>query len=158
MFDDMELLLAVDLGVKTGLSLYSSDGRLLWFRSHNFGNASRLRKAVPKFLSEDEELRYLVVEGGGPLAKIWTLEAERRNLEVVGVMAEEWRRIMMFDREQRKGTIAKSNALVYAYRVIDKLADHKATSLNYDAAESILIGLWGMMKVGWIKEVDWILR
>lgn len=29
----MSALLAVDLGVKTGLALYGQDGRLLWYRS-----------------------------------------------------------------------------------------------------------------------------
>jgi hypothetical protein len=37
--DAMPVLLAIDIGVKTGLALYGHDGRLLWYRSQNFGTA-----------------------------------------------------------------------------------------------------------------------
>ena len=154
----MELLLSIDLGVKTGFAMYGSDGKLLWYRSQNFGNAARLRKAVPKILSEDEELRYIVIEGGGPLLKIWAQAAERKNIEVIKTMADEWRQDILLAREQRKGTDAKHNALIYARQVIEKLAPHRATSLNDDAAEAILVGLWGMLKVGWIRNTVSILK
>ncbi|OYT14058.1 MAG: hypothetical protein B6I19_01910 [Bacteroidetes bacterium 4572_114] len=55
----MELLLSIDLGVKTGFAMYGSDGKLLWYRSQNFGNAARLRKAVPKILSEVSDSKSL---------------------------------------------------------------------------------------------------
>jgi hypothetical protein len=148
----MDLLLAIDLGVKTGLAMYNSDGRLMWFHSHNYGNKARLKKAIPAVLSEDD-LRYLVIEGGGPLLKIWTQEAERKNIEVIKTMADDWRKDILLNREQRSGKDAKHNAFSYAKHVIEKLADHRATSLNEDAAEAILIGIWGMMKLGWVRDV-----
>ncbi len=43
----MQTLLAVDLGVRTGLALYGGDGRLLRYRSQNFGSAARLRQSPP---------------------------------------------------------------------------------------------------------------
>jgi hypothetical protein len=149
----MDVLLAVDLGVKTGLALYSSTGKLVWFRSQNFGNASRLRKAIPAILTCDHDLKYLVVEGGGPLFKIWENEANQRNIEIVHTMAEQWRPVILLPREQRGGISSKKNAIIYAHNIIKKLADHRATSLTDDAAEAILIGYWAMLKLGWIKEV-----
>ena len=154
----MELLLAVDLGVKTGMALYHSDGRLLWYRSQNFGNSARLRKAIPGILNRDEELRYLVVEGGGPLLKIWQQEAERKNIELIKTMAHEWRQEIFYSREHRKGVQAKHNSISYAKRVIAKLSSSGVTSLTDDAAEAILTGLWAMHKIGWIKDTDQILR
>ncbi len=154
----MELLLAIDLGVKTGLAMYSSDGKLLWFRSHNYGNKSRLKKAIPNILSQEEDLRYVVIEGGGPLLKIWTREAERKNIGVIKTMADDWRKDILLAREQRKGSEAKHNAILYARQVIISLATHRATSLTDDAAEAILIGLWGMIKVGWIRDAASILK
>ena len=154
----MELLLAIDLGVKTGLAMYSSDGRLLWYRSHNYGNKARLKKAIPNILGEDEELRYVVIEGGGPLLKIWAQETERKNIELIKTMADEWRQDILLAREQRKGTDAKHNALIYAKQVIENLVSHRATSLTDDAAEAILIGLWGMLKVGWVRSLDSIFK
>ncbi len=76
----MALLLAVDLGLRTGLALYGQDGRLQWYRSHNFGTAARLRRAVRGLLDELPELTWLVLEGGGHLAEIWKREAERRGM------------------------------------------------------------------------------
>ncbi len=153
-----EYLLAVDLGVKTGLAMYSSDGRLLWFRSQNFGNAARLRRAIPWLLDQEEELTHVVIEGGGPLLKIWDGFLQRRNIEVIKTMADRWRSELLLGREQRKARDAKQHALIYARMVIGKLSDHKATSLNNDAAEAILIGLWAAKKLGWIDQDNDILR
>jgi hypothetical protein len=35
----------VDLGLRSGLALFGSDGRLRWYRSQNFGSQSRLKRA-----------------------------------------------------------------------------------------------------------------
>ncbi|MEN9933480.1 MAG: hypothetical protein RLZZ387_59, partial [Chloroflexota bacterium] len=32
----MTTLLAVDVGLRAGLALFDQDGRLRWYRSHNF--------------------------------------------------------------------------------------------------------------------------
>ena len=66
-------LLAVDLGVKTGLALFGPEGRLRWYRSQNFGTAARLRRGVQGLLASMPHLAWLVLEGGGPLADLWTL-------------------------------------------------------------------------------------
>ncbi len=99
-----------------------------------------------------------MIEGGGPLLKIWDSFLEKRNIQVIKAMADHWRRDLLLDREQRHAKSAKANAMVYARRVIEKLSDHKATSLNEDAAEAILIGLWASKKLGWISNVNAILR
>jgi len=148
----LELLLAIDLGVKAGLAMYSSGGKLLWYRSQNYGSKSRLKIAIPNLLAE-ENLRYLVIEGGGPLLKMWKQEVERKNIEIITTMADDWRKDILLNREQRSGKDAKQNAITYAHQVINHMAENRATSLTDDAAEAILIGLWGMMKVGWIRDV-----
>lgn len=144
-----EHLLAVDLGVKTGLALYRSDGKLIWYRSQNFGNSSRLRKAIPGILKNFEDINYLIIEGGGPLAKIWIQEAEKRNIDILNIMAEDWRHEILLPREQRKGKQAKYYALTYAHKVINKLGLHQPTTMNNDTAEAVLIGFWGILKLGW---------
>jgi hypothetical protein len=146
-------LLAVDLGVRTGLALYGQDGRLRWYRSQNFGNAARLRRAVPVLLDEAGPLSYLVVEGGGELAHAWAREAASREIEVVWVNAEEWRSLLFYPREHRTGEIAKKRAEEMARKVIDWSAARRPTSLRHDAAEAILAGLWGVLQVGWLTEL-----
>ncbi|MDD2632279.1 hypothetical protein EOM75_02730 [Candidatus Falkowbacteria bacterium] len=154
----MEFLLAVDLGVKTGLALFSSDGRLLWHRSQNFGNKTRLRKAIPWIVSLEENITYIVIEGGGPLLKLWDAYLEKRNIEVLHIMAEEWRRALLLSREQRKGAQAKENAVRYAGIIIQKISNQKTLVTNNNAAEAILIGTWAMEKLGWINSAAALLR
>ena len=140
-------LLAVDLGVRTGLARYGPDGRLQWYRSHNFGSAARLRRAVPALL---DGVQHLVVEGGGALARGWASEAEARGIEVRWVSAETWRTAFMYPRDQRSGEVAKRRADELARGVIAWSGARRPTSLRHDAAEAVLIGLWGVLQLGWL--------
>lgn len=149
----MHALLAIDLGLRTGLALYGDDGRLRWYRSHNFGTAARLRKGVPSIMGDIEGLTWLVIEGGGELATPWLREAERRNLGVKQIGAETWRGTLLYAREQRSGLQAKHHADALARRVVVWSAAPRPTALRHDAAEAILIGLWGVIEVGWLTQV-----
>jgi hypothetical protein len=146
-------LLAVDLGVRTGFAAYAPDGRLAWYRSQNFGNPARLRRAVPGVLDAEAGLRHVIVEGGGRLARFWLDEAAARSLRVELVSAEVWRELMLYPREQRSGEAAKRTALMLARRVIDWSGAKRPTSLTHDAAEAILVGLWGALRVGLLGEL-----
>jgi hypothetical protein len=149
----MNSLLAVDLGLRTGLACYNQDGRLTWYRSHNFGSTARLRRGVPGILGGVSDLAWLVVEGGGPLADIWEHEALRRQVSVRRVSAETWRQQLLYPREQRSGLQAKQSADDLARRVIIWSGAPRPTSLRHDAAEAILIGLWGVIDVGWLERL-----
>jgi hypothetical protein len=156
--DAMPVLLAVDIGVKTGLALYGHDGRLLWYRSQNFGTAQRLRRGVRHVLDALPHLAWLVLEGGGPLADIWRREATRRQIPVRQISAEAWRQQFLYAREQRSGTQAKERATELARRIIIWSGARRRTSLRDDAAEAILIGLWGTLDVGWLAELPEAVR
>ena len=154
----MGTLLAVDLGLRTGLALYGADGRLVWYRSQNFGSSARLRRGVHGLLHDNPELERLVLEGGGPLADIWEREAGKRGVEVRRIAAEVWRRRLFYAREQRSGAQAKHNADPFARRVIEWSGAARPTSLRHDAAEAILVGFWGVLDAGWLDEVPPELR
>ena len=149
----MAALLAVDLGVRTGLACYGEDGRLRWYRSQNFGDAARLRRAIPGLLDHPDDLTRVVIEGGGPLAEPWRVEAERRGVLVRRVSAEEWRSLFLLPREQRSGPQAKAVASRLARRVIEWSGASRPTSLRHDAAEAVLVGLWGVLSAGWLREL-----
>lgn len=149
----MRSLLAVDLGLKTGLALYAGDGRLLWYRSQNFGSAPRLRRAAHALLRDIPDLAWLVIEGGGPLADIWEKEAERRGIATLRIGAHAWRERLLLVREQRTGKQAKHSADDLARRVIEWSGAPRPTSLRHDAAEAVLIGLWGVLEVEWLDRV-----
>jgi hypothetical protein len=151
-------LLAIDLGLRTGLALYQGDGRLAWYRSHNFGSAARLRKGAAGLLAEIADLQVVVIEGGGDLGEIWARAIERRGLRLVQIGAEAWRERLLYAREQRSGQQAKQHADDLARGVIDWSGAPRPTSLRHDAAEAILIGLWGVLEVGWLERVPPELR
>lgn len=146
-------LLAVDLGLKTGLALYGDDGRLRWYRSQNFGSTARLRRGAASLLRSLPNLTHVVLEGGGPIAEVWAKEAARRGLHAETVDAGTWRRTLLWARHRRTGAEAKAHADVLARKVIAWSGAARPTSLRHDAAEAILVGLWGVLRRGWLAEI-----
>jgi len=145
-------LLAVDVGVRTGLALYGADGRLRWYRSQNLGSIVRLRRAAPKFITENGAT-VVIAEGGGPVADVWESACERLGVEHLRVSAERWRAEVLLARDQRTGEDAKRTADIVARRVIEWSGAPRPTSLRHDAAEAILVGLWGVVQMGWIPAI-----
>lgn len=154
----MPSLLAIDLGLRTGFAVYGGDGTLRRYGSHNFGRAARLRRGVASVLAEPSDLEWVYIEGGGPLADIWTREAERLGIAVRVVSAETWRRALLYEREQRNGEQAKRVADTLARRVIAWSGAPRPTALRHDTAEAILIGLWGVLDAGWLERLPDELR
>lgn len=149
----MSFILAVDLGLKTGLALYGEDGKLRWYRSKNFGNTTRLKRAVYGIVKEIPDLVMLVIEGGGNIAEIWENEAQKRGIAVRRITAEDWRKPLLFSREQRTGAMAKERATGLADTVIAWSGLKRPTVPRHDAAEAILIGLWGVLALGWLDRL-----
>ncbi|GMU20386.1 MAG: hypothetical protein AMXMBFR13_04830 [Phycisphaerae bacterium] len=154
----MSSLLAVDLGLRTGLALFGQDGRLIWYRSQNFGTTPRLRRGVHAILRDLPELEWLVLEGGGPIADVWEREAARSLVGIRRISAEEWRGRLLLQLQQRTGPQAKHSADELARRVIDWSSAARPTSLRHDAAEAILLGLWAVLEVGWLAALPAELR
>jgi hypothetical protein len=151
----MATLLSVDLGIKTGWALYAHTGKLVSYGSHNFGSQKRLKQGAHYYLMLHSDLAYLVIEGGGPLATIWAREASKRNIPCRQIAAEDWRRILLLPREQRNSLQAKQSAISLAHEIIIWSKLSRPTSLRHDTAEAILIGLWGVLEVGWLQNSPW---
>ncbi len=154
----MDSLLAVDLGLKTGLALYNHKGRLVWFRSHHYGNTSMLRRGIFGILNEISDLSWLVLEGGGNIAEIWIHQAERRHIPYFQITAEVWRKTLLYPREMRNGIEAKQKSIYLAINVIDWSGIARPNNLQDDTSEAILIGLWGVIKTGWLKKLPFQLK
>ena len=146
-------LLAVDLGLRTGIALFSKDGKLQWYRSRNFGTKARLKKAAASILKEAGPIEVLVIEGGGDMEIPWIGEANRRRIEVIQLHAHAWRKHLLLSRHQRNGLDAKKHADKLARQIISWSGAKTPTSLRHDAAEAICIGLWGVKEMGWIAEL-----
>ncbi len=154
----MGTLLAVDLGLRTGLALYGQDGRLRWYRSKNFGSAGSLKRGVHTLLNTIPDLLLLVIEGGGELARIWEKEAGRKNIPVRQIRAEVWREPLLYPREQITGLKAKHFSDNRARCIIEWSGIARPTSLRHDTAEAILIGLWAVIDAGWLESLPLELR
>ena len=102
MNDPSECLLAVDLGLRTGLAVFDRSGMLLWYRSRNYGNKTRLRKAARSVIDEAGTVHVVAIEGGGDIAMPWISEIERRGLDVIQCQAHVWRRDLLLSRHQRR--------------------------------------------------------
>jgi hypothetical protein len=149
----MRRLLAIDLGLRCGLAVYRDDGRLETYRSRHFGSRGRLRAAILPILRGIEGLAHVVMEGDRTLGASWEKVARRLEAQPTYVPAESWRQVLLLEREQHTGDDAKRFADGVARRVIAWSQAPAPTSLRHDAAEAILIGLWGVLAVGWLDRL-----
>jgi len=157
--DTYSRLLAIDAGVRAGIAIYTSDGRLESYRSTNFGSTRTLRTAAYSVMSGVMGLERVVVEGaGGGIAQPWLKESQRRGIALRQVNAGIWRERLLLPRDRRTGVAAKEQADVIARRVIAWSGATRPTSLRHDAAEAILIGLWGVLEAGWLAQLPEELR
>lgn len=142
------MLLAVDLGLRTGIAVYGPDGRLRTYRSQHLGSRDALRRAVPRILGDLGPLAHVVVEGDTALARIWERAAGRADATVLAVSAERWRTALLHPSQRRDAATAKREAERLARDTIAWSGAPPPTSLRHDAAEAICIGLWGALRVG----------
>ncbi|SHJ73181.1 hypothetical protein SAMN02745165_03038 [Malonomonas rubra DSM 5091] len=149
-------LLAVDVGLHTGLALFSENAELLWYRSHHLSSPAKLKKVIGKLLREQPRPTHVLLEGGGPLAELWITEADKLSIETTQIHAQQWRNRLFYSRQHRSGSQAKREADGLARQVIEQLGGKKPTSLRHDTAEAILIGLFGLLELGWL--VQWPIK
>jgi len=152
MNDKQNHLLAVDVGLHTGLALFSAQPQLLWYRSHHISAPAKLKKVISKLLREHPRPNYLLLEGGGPLAELWLSEAEKLSIDANQIHAQQWRERLFYARQYRNGPQAKREADGLARQVIELLGGKKPTSLRHDTAEAILIGIYGLLQLGWLAQ------
>ncbi len=146
-------LLAVDLGLRAGLALYGEDGRLQWYRSTRFGTMTRLKQGLRSILQEASPLTFVYAEGDLHHFELWAKEATRLGAVARRVPPERWRAKLLLDRERRSGVEAKAHADTLARHLIEWSGAKGVTSLRHDAAEAILLGLYGVLEVGWLPEL-----
>lgn len=147
---ELQTLLAIDLGVRAGFALYGRDGRLIEYRSANFGSRGRMKQAAYGVLRATAGLAHVVAEGGSELGELWEKPAVKLGATFQLVHAETWREVLLLARQQRSGRDAKAHADTLARAVIQWSGAARPTSLRHDAAEAILVGLWGVLDLGWL--------
>jgi hypothetical protein len=152
-----EALVAVDLGLRTGIAVYGADGRLRTYRSQHFRNRDALRRGVRRILQEAGAVTHLVLEGDLQLGRIWEHAAARMSAAVHRVAPEQWRALLLHPLQRRDGPTAKRSADALAREVIGWSGVARPSSLRHDAAEAVCIGLWGVHVVGWLEPLPALL-
>ena len=145
------LLLSVDLGLRAGVAWFE-EGRLIRYRSQNFGTVARLKKAAFSELEGVAKLDALIVEGDRNLAKHWARIAVKRGALVYSIHAHDWRHLLP-GRDLKTGE-AKEQAGVMARRIISAHGAPKPKARRHDAAEAIVMGYWGCLERGYALPVD----
>lgn len=111
-----------------------------------------MKQAAWGVLKDVDDLAWVVAEGDRNLAEVWQKTAGKFDAEFLLTNAEEWRDDLLYKRQRRSGSLAKEAADALARDVIEWSDADRPTSLRHDAAEAILIGLWGVMRAGWLSE------
>ncbi len=147
-----EQLLAVDLGLQSGMAMYGANGQLRWYRSQRFANPGQLRRTACRLLSGTEAVSWLISEGDVSLAAVWERVAMRQGVRVQRVSAHAWRDCLLRCPTGTEGPEAQRLTQNLARGVISWSGGSAPASLQQDAAEAILIGLWGAMSLGWLSQ------
>jgi hypothetical protein len=151
-----QVLVAVDLGLRSGFAFYTSAGRLIDFTCERFPSTA----ALPEFINDrlvSWEGKYkvsnVVLEGDALLRKIWTdavtdySKSTSLNIEVTPVSPSEWREALLIKKERQSGKLAKTAAreisrqIMWRSEIVDTYYDRP---INTDAAEAILIGYYAV--------------
>ncbi len=144
-----DTLLAVDLGIRSGLAVYDRRGHLLDYRSTNFGSRRRLKQAVYGVIRDAGPPAHLIVEGDRNLGQIWQRAGAKLGAQYHAVTPKTWRQAVLQPHQRRDAATAKQAADTLARRVIELTGADRPTSLRHDAAEAILIGWWALHHLGW---------
>lgn len=106
-----------------------------------------MRSGVPTIARTFPPIEVVVAEGDARLAKVWF--GCRKGWETEVVSAEAWRQDLFTSRQRRSGSIAKSETLEWAARLIQTDGCGRSEGLNDDTAEAILLGYWAVTRRGW---------
>jgi hypothetical protein len=152
------LLMAVDLGLKSGVSLFNSNGQLIRYEQFLFDRGT-LEETIPRMIQEweseageDWSVTHLAIEGGDTaLLNMW--ERATPNLSTLRVRPEEWRAEMLTKKESQDGASAKAASRLIARQVVEDfgIMDQHEGKFHTDVAEAVLLGMHVARRLGWIE-------
>ncbi len=152
-------LLAVDVGPRNGLAMFGPDGRLLWYRSQPAASPLQLRRAAGRAMGAAGDVDWLISEGDVALAAIWERVAMRQGVRVQRVDRLTWRAHLLPEAgaagAEDAEAVGSQRAQELARQVISWSGGTVPVVLHPSAAAAILIGLWGVMQLGWLATTPW---
>ncbi len=94
-------------------------------------------------ISKKWELLFIIMEGSYNVGKIWIKKGIKINVPVYFVSPDRWRKDI-FGTGNLSTDEAKKLAVRYAREIIIDSGLSPPKLIHHDAAEAILIGLWGI--------------
>ena len=167
------MLLAVDLGLRTGVSMFDDSGRLLRYEYFHFDSAEKLQEMAEILLKEWElevntrvntvesgnmfKLTHIAIEGADPpLAEAWR-RASNGLMALLFVKPEEWRGDLLTKEEMFSGESSKAASRRMAQQIIAEYGEtnvQPCLDIQTDMAESLLLGLHVARRLGWVPLKD----
>jgi predicted phosphodiesterase len=166
-----QLLVAVDLGLRTGLALYSEEGRLLEYQNAIYTSEDELRVGCLALLAaweakyqqvttdEDDEaisyhISHVALEGADVALKaLWRdmIHDHLDDAHILLVKPEEWRADLLLSKEKASGEAAKEASRLIARQLVadygGRLHEGKFPT---DVAEAVLLGYHVSRRLGWL--------
>jgi hypothetical protein len=174
--DCRQMLLSVDLGLRTGLSLFNDAGQLVRYEQFQFDSVGELQRRAATLIEEWEQntadgnpgsaqskVTHVAVEGGDPpLADAWR-QAVNGQRALLFVKPDEWRIDLLTSEEMQSGESSKTASRLIARQVVSDYGvslenDFNDDNFQTDMAESILLGLHVARRLGWVKPRDPAIR
>jgi hypothetical protein len=153
----MQSLLAVDLGLRTGMCLFNDAGNLLRYDDRQFASADHLEQGAAAILSEWEaeagsRISHVAIEGSDPyLLSAWSNAVGDRR--VLHVQPEHWRHDLLTPQECDSWKSSKDASRVVARSIIERFGTAELDRVDYttDCAEALLLGAHVAQRLGWIR-------
>ncbi|KAG7344488.1 calcineurin-like phosphoesterase [Nitzschia inconspicua] len=152
------LLMAVDLGLKSGISLFNSQGNLVRYEQFQF-HRDTLEQKIPSIIEQWEQqagdgwkVTHIAIEGGDTaLLAMW--ERVTPDISTLRVRPEEWRSELLTAKENKNGASAKAASRLIARQMVQDFGtmEHHTGKFQTDVAEAVLLGTHVARRLGWIQ-------
>lgn len=165
-----QLLIAVDLGLRTGVSMFDDTGRLVRYENFHLDSVDHLRDTAKALLDEWEldmnrhantlnneqkmfKVTHVAIEGSDPpLADAWR-QACNGQRSLLFVKPEEWRGDLLTKEEIISGESSKAASRRMAEQIVAEYGasntKNDCRDFQTDMAESILLGLHVTRRLSW---------
>jgi hypothetical protein len=159
------LLMSVDLGLKSGVSLFNSRGNLIRYEQFLFDRENLqedfeeiIRKWEDEVADDNEDesnpwkITHIAIEGGDTgLLDTWAQAAP--NHSILRVTPHEWRSELLNNKESQSGSSAKEASRLIARQIVADYGtmEHHAGKFPTDVAESVCLGMYVARRLGWIE-------
>ena len=160
-----ELLMAIDIGLKSGVALYNRQGALVRYEQFYF-ERDTLQRDAQELIQEWErdcneettfdeiqfKVTHIAMEGADAyMLNAWAEAAPNRS--ILRVSPEEWRSDLLTAKEKKSGHNAKASSRLIARQIVGDfgMMEQHSGKFKTDVAEAVVMGFYVARKLGWIQ-------